>query len=169
MAQPKFLDIMPSFGMNDFMYNQALTRVTEDQASYKISENTNSFRGIAAHLLISRHHLGNLCDMSFAPLPWTDIGEMMDAGFIESENFPKLSELLEKWQEVTPVFVKNLPQLPDELVNSDSPFKMPNINTLGDFIKLNALHESYHMGQLGLIVRELTGVGIMSPPKDAEA
>ncbi len=163
-----FEDLMLPFGMNDLMYCRALEAVAEDKATFRFSKRTNTFRGIAAHLLISRHGLGALTDMGFEPLPWNDLGKTFDAGFLESDNFPQLSEILSEWQKITPAFMAKLPELSEEVLDRQPPFPLPNMPDarLREFVRLMVLHESYHVGQLGFMIKELTGEAIMTPPTD---
>ena len=168
----KFEDILPSFGMNDWLFNSALDGISEDQATFKLADNTNTFRGIAAHLVMAKQNLGKMTDMGLELLPpsWDDLGEMFEAGFVESDIFPTLKEILKEWQKLSPPFMERLPNLSDEILNREPPFPLPNMQdaTLGDFIKLNVVHESYHLGQLALMHKALTGQGIMTPPSEGE-
>ena len=163
-----FQYLMPSFGMNDWLFNSAFEGISEDNATFRLSNNTNTFRGIAAHLVIARQNLGKMTDMGLSHLPpsWDELGEMFEAGFVESENFPTLKEIRAEWQKLSPPFMERLPNLSSEIINRDPPFPLPNMPdaTLGDFIKLNVVHESYHLGQLALMHKTLTGNGIMTPP-----
>lgn len=165
-----FEDLMQLFGMNDELFNKALDGISEDKATFKLSNETNTFRGIAAHLVISRQNLGKMTDMGLDPLPspWNELGEMFEAGFVRSDNFPTLEEVRAQWQKLAPVFMERLPNLSNEILNREPPFPLPNMPdaTLGDFIKLNVVHESYHLGQLALMHKTLTGQGIMTPPAE---
>ena len=165
-----FEDLIPIFGMNDWLFNCALEGISEDNATFKLSNNTNTFRGIAAHLVISRQSLGKMTDMGLDLLPssWNELGEMFEAGFVESENFPTLEEIRSEWQKLAPKFIERLPNLSNETINREPPFPLPNMPdaTLADFIKLNVVHESYHLGQLALMHKTLTGKGIMTPPAE---
>ena len=100
----KFEDILPSFGMNDWLFNSALDGISEDNATFRLSDNTNTFRGIAAHLVIAKQNLGKMTDMGLDPLPspWEELGEMFEGGFVESDNFPTLNEILTEWQKLAP-------------------------------------------------------------------
>ena len=55
-----------------------------------------------------------------------------------------------------------LPNVSEETLAAPSPFPIPGDNqTLGDLLAFLTMHESYHIGQLGLIKKSMTGKRIM--------
>ncbi len=160
------------FAINDWLYGSALAAIPEAGADRRLDERTNSARGIALHLLVARHSLATLLGGGPEPLPWKDLGEDVQAGFTASGERPPLAAVLQAWQRLEPAFRRALSN-PDRVRLGDpSPMPIPGNPkaTLVDFALLNTVHESYHLGQLGLIAKAMTGKGIMTPaPEGAEA
>ena len=157
------------FAMNDFLFQRALGLVGEDQAGKRLDPSTNSFEGLAAHLLISRQSLAEALGLHPTPLPFEGLGEGTEAGFGGSESFPSLDTLRGAWSQLGTTLLTGLTDVDDATLAQQSPMDIPGIENadLADFSALNVVHESYHIGQLGLIAKAVSGSGVMSPDASA--
>ncbi|MEE9393971.1 MAG: DinB family protein [Planctomycetota bacterium] len=155
-----------SIQMNEMMFDWAFKTAKEEDATFRLSKDTNSFREIAAHLVISRHGLCKSFDIAVDDLPWGDLGEGMEAGFIDTDDFPSLATIHDAWNKMAAVFRSGLVKTSDEQLAQPSPFPLPwdDSSTMEDFAALTVVHESYHIGQLGMITKAKTGAGLMNPP-----
>ena len=153
------------FGINEYLLEKAIGSVPESEATRRLSPTTNTLRGIAAHLTISRHGLCKSLGIEVKDLPWGDIGEMFEAGFKETPEFPKLETIRSVWKELSAALSANLLKVTDAALDRPSPFPLPGKPTATnlDFAALAVVHEGYHIGQLGLIVKSITGKAIMNP------
>ena len=150
---------LKAFSMNSEMFNVIVRNVPQDKSSVKLHDNTNEFRRIALHLLVSRHHLGSLLEMEFAPLPWNNLGDGIMAGFLPETLPPTLNSILDEWQKCSLIFHEKLLTVTNEVLSNPSPFQLPGNPkaNLGDFTTVSVFHEGYHIGQLGMIMKAVTG------------
>lgn len=151
--------------MNDWLFTQAVSAIPESKGDLRLHPGTNTPRGVAVHLVMARHSLCELLGGKPPALPWKDVGEMFDAGFKEGGERPELATVLGAWKALEPVFHKALASAPAEVLAKPSPLPIPGLEkpTVADFAALNVVHESYHLGQLGLITKGLTGKRVMNP------
>jgi uncharacterized damage-inducible protein DinB len=154
-----------SFRLNHGLVGAALRALPEQAADRRLDERTHSARSIALHLVASRHSLCTLLEGRAGPLPWSRVGEGFEAGFIEGADRPRLSALLEVWERLGPAAESSLSGASDEVLARPSPLSVSGVErpTLADFAAVNVIHESYHAGQLGLLVKSITGKGLMTP------
>lgn len=159
------------FGLNDALFERALSLVPQDRAGTRLDPATNTFQGLAAHLVMARHGLAEALGLSPAPLPFHGLGEGFEAGFVEVDVFPTLETLAGSWRELGATLASGLPEVGDETLAQPSPFPIPGLeeSTLGDFAALNVVHESYHVGQMGLIAKSVSGEGVIPPPESSAA
>lgn len=156
-----------SFAFNEWLFDSAVKALNESNADRRLSNSTNTPRGIAVHLVVSRHSLLRLLGADIPELPWKDVGEKFEAGFKVDGEKPRLDVILQSWDRLKPVLADRMHQTPQQILTQASPMPVPGVPnaTVTDFAKLNVIHESYHLGQLGLLVKDITGKGIMTPPE----
>lgn len=154
-----------SFGMTDWALNTALTAIPEGAADRRLDATTNPTRNIALHLLVARHGMCAMLGSPQPPLPWSNLGEGTQAGFAAGAPKPKLAEIMAAWNKLTPNFLAALKAASPAALAAPSPMPIPGIDkpTIADFVPLNVVHESYHLGQLGMIAKVVTGRGILNP------
>lgn len=157
---------LQSFAINDWMLETALRTIPEAAADRRIDPATNPARNIALHLLAARHGLCAMLGGSPAPLPWPNLGQDTKAGFGADAPRPALAAILEAWLALAPRFQSSLRDANATTLAAPSPMPIPGVTnpTLAQFAPLNVVHESYHLGQLGLIAKVVTGRGILNPP-----
>ena len=155
-------EILKAFTMNFDMFNVIVRNVPEDKSATKLHNSTNEFRRIALHLLISRHHLADLLEMELESLPWDNLGEGMMAGFLPETTPPALNNILDEWQKCSLILHDNLLTVSDDILSRSCPFPLPGNPDakLGDFVAVSVIHEGYHIGQLGMIMKAVTGKSI---------
>lgn len=158
---------LPSFAITDWGVQTALTAIPEAAADRRLDPTTNPARTIALHLLVSRHGLCGLLGAPQPPLPWPDLGHGTEGGFVAGGPRPKLAEVLAAWRKLLPNFTAAVRNATTATLAAPSPMPIPGAPdaTLADFVPLNVVHESYHLGQLGMIAKVVTGRGILTPPK----
>ncbi len=154
-----------AYSFNDWMFTVALKKMPEAQSAFRAHPKTNEFKQVATHLLLSRQMLANLLELNPEPLPYKNLGEGMEAGFVQAEPYPKLAEVALLWNKLSALFQNRLASVPQSVLDRASPMPIPGkpTATLKDFVMIIALHEAYHIGQLGLMLKAWTGKsGIMS-------
>ena len=138
------------FNMNDRLFINALQGISEEQAKERIIGHVNPVNWIAAHTVWSRY---NATMFLGAPAnnPYNNLFENFKA-YDSSLNYPSLSEIKDEWKKVSGLLKDALTSVSEEHLAGDSPIKSPiGDSTNGGTIAFLAQHESYDIGQLGLL------------------
>jgi len=158
---------LSAFAINDWMFERALTTIPESAGDRRLDPSTNPARAIALHLLAARHSLCSLLGAPPAPLPWSkeQMGEGTQAGYQPSGPKPSLGELVTLWRRLSPHFHATLGGASASTLGAPSPMPIPGVAnaTVGDFAKLNVVHECYHLGQIGMLTKAITGKRVLQP------
>lgn len=155
---------MNIFGYNTWLFGSALKDVTAEHSAYRVHENTNSFDRLAGHITVARRGLGTLLGMELPDLGWGEFEKAGERGrqFDPNVKCPPISDIMEGFNRVTDVMMAKLPDVSNDTLAKPSPFPVPGDNpTLADLLSFLAMHESYHIGQLGLLKKCMTGRRIM--------
>lgn len=133
------------FGVTHRLFPRALEGLTPEQAGARPG-GANPILWIAAHVVAVRGRFvtafGGRVDV-----PWS--AEFPRGGSIESvKAWPTLEQVRAKWDEVHPAFMAALGTLTSERLAEKT--KVPGLSDdwMG-VVALAALHDSYHLGQLG--------------------
>ncbi|MEW6196666.1 MAG: DinB family protein [Bacteroidota bacterium] len=142
------------FKVNSALFVNAFKDVDDATASKRSNEKTNSMIFLALHSVDSRYYILNLLG-SKAKNPYAE--EYKDVRMIEDvKKYPPLEELLKIWKKTDRLLSKKLSELKPKQLKSKTDFKFPFVDkTLHGTISFLAAHESYHIGQLGLIRKYL--------------
>lgn len=143
------------FNLNTRLFNNTLAGVTEDQSAERISDHSNSFKWIATHTVWARYNILMLLGKP-EQNPYTGLFENFKP-YTSGDVYPSLDEIKKEWQKASALLTGALGSVSTEHLSADSPFKSP----IGDFsiagtIAFLAQHESYDIGQLGLLKKYLT-------------
>jgi len=68
-----------------------------------------------------------------------------------NEMFPAISEIIEAFQQRGARIIELLPTLNQEYWDSESPFKLPIGDTVGQQLWTFFLHENYHLGEIAYL------------------
>jgi uncharacterized damage-inducible protein DinB len=138
--------------MNTGLFERCLDGVT-DQDATKRPGGANSMAFIFLHVADARYYLAGLV----GPALDNPLGQYTDVRSIgEAKTLPSLEDLRAAWREVSPVVEQRLQALEPDAWSRESPasFPIPDGTLLGATAFL-IQHESYHLGQLGLLRRQL--------------
>ena len=143
------------FNMNDRLFLSTLKDVSEDQANERITEHVNPIKWIAAHTVWARYNVLMFLG-SPAGNPYNHLFENFKA-YDSSLKYPALKEIKDEWNKVSALLKSAIKNVADDHLEADSPIKSP----IGDFtnggtIAFLAQHESYDIGQLGLLKKFFT-------------
>ncbi len=155
---------MSILGYNAWMFGNAVKDVSAEQAGFRVNDNTNAFDRLAGHVVVSRHGMGGLVKLEMPELPWGSFAEFgMGTQFDEGRECASLGDIAEKFNNVSEVLMANLPQVSDDVLTSPSPFPIPGEGqTMQDLLAFLTMHETYHIGQLGLLKKSMSGTSIMA-------
>jgi hypothetical protein len=143
------------FKLNERLFINTLKDVSEDQAQERIIGHVNPVNWIAAHTVWARY---NALAFLGAPAnnPYNDLFENF-RGYDPSLKYPSLSEIKDEWKKVSRLLDNALALVTEEHLASDAPIKNPTGDfTNGGTIAFFAQHESYDVGQLGLLKKFFT-------------
>lgn len=147
------------FNMNERLFMNALDGVTDEQAMERISDHNNPLIWIAAHTAWARYNM-----LAFLGKPAKNPFEGRFENFKpydSSDEYPKLEKIKEEWKKSSKLLKEALEATTEEHLAGDSPLKSP----IGDFtnggtIAFLAQHESYDIGQMGLLKKYFTKEGM---------
>ena len=143
------------FNLNTRLFVNTLAGVTETRSEERISGHSNSFKWIATHTVWARVNI-----LMFLGKPVTNPYPGLFDNFkpFDSEDkYPTLEEIKNEWQKASALLKETLASVTEEQLAGDSPLKSPiGDNTNAGTIAFLAQHESYDIGQLGLLKKYLT-------------
>ena len=154
--------LLSQFDLHTLLFNNVIADISDEESNKCIAEPTNSVKWLAGHLLWAN---GNLSKFGGSPvtMPWRDHfftkeGATPDDYAAPKSEMPTLAQIKNKWNEDAVVIRQVLENLPEEALSSEVEFKHPIIpfdNTLAGFLAFINDHQSYHIGQIGLLRRSL--------------
>jgi len=155
---------MSILGYNAWMFGNAVKDVSAEQAGFRVKDNTNAFDRLAGHVVVARHGMGGLVKIEMPELPWGSFAEFgMGTQFDDERECASLGDIAEKFNDVSAVLMANFPQVSDDVLASPSPFPIPGEGqTMQDLLAFLTMHETYHIGQLGLLKKCMSGASIMA-------
>jgi len=154
-----------TFKSNEWVFQQIMTGMTKEHGNFRINDKTNEFGRIAGHIVTARHGLANMLDMGLSDLPWGEFGTFSQTAAFDAQNeCPPLEDILKQWNTLNETFCGRLVELSEDVLNKTSKIGIPvsDPTTLAEFTAFLAMHEAYHLGQLGLLKKSITGKAPMS-------
>ncbi|CAN5390245.1 hypothetical protein BH11BAC3_BH11BAC3_02530 [soil metagenome] len=143
------------FNLNERLFLNALEAVTEEQASKRISDHNNPLNWLATHTVWARYNTAALLGKP-GENPYNGMFENFKP-FDETMKFDSLDKIKGEWKKASALVREGLTSVTEEHLASAAPFPDPTGDgTLGGTIAFLAQHESYDIGQLGLLKKYLT-------------
>ena len=155
---------MTILGLNTWLFRNAMENVDSTKAAFRINKETNPFDRIAGHVTVTRAGIANALGIETPDLGWGDFSAAKGLGaqFAPELECPALADIAVKFNHVTEALMSGLPKVSDETLAAPSPFPIPGDNpTVGDLLSFLTMHETYHIGQLGLLKKSMGGKRIM--------
>ncbi len=145
--------------MNTRLFTSTLEGISEEQARERITGHVNPVIWIASHTVWARYNTLMFLGKP-AENPYNGLFENFKA-YDPSLDYTSLAEIKAQWNKVSPLLVDALESATEEHLAGESPIKSP----IGDFtnggtIAFLAQHESYDIGQLGLLKKFFTKVAM---------
>ncbi len=151
---PRVAPLADLYNLNTNLVNKTLKDLSDDTAHKRINDTGSSLHWIIGHIANSRHYVGGLFNAGteFAN------SELYNGGtpLKEPSDYPPIEEIRQIFESVTEKFIKRLSELTDDDINKKLENKLPvKDETMLGAIAFFSLHESYHVGQLSFIRRQL--------------
>ena len=139
--------------LNTRLFRACLDGISADEAGRGFGEGGNGVGFIALHVVDARFYLARALGGDVGN-PFAEYEEARSAADVQ--RLPALSSLLEEWDRVSPELVAALDGLSAERAAgpAPTPFPIDDPSLLGMAAFL-IQHESYHIGQLALLRRQL--------------
>lgn len=139
--------------LNTDLLLNAIDGVSEAHARERV-RGTNPMAFLAAHLVDARCFLGAMLGVRIANPIGDALGEARSAD--EAPDLPSLEALRAEWTRVSPQVGIALARVTNEqwTATAEQRFPVPD-RTIGGGVAFLLQHESYHLGQLALLRRQL--------------
>lgn len=142
---PELQGFVPMFRASHGLLHRSLEGLTDAQAMER-AEGANPILWVAAHVVTVRCMIAKVLGAKIE-VPWS--GQFPRGGKVEDvKSWPTLAEVRAKWDEAHPVFMAALEGLTGEQVHAKTSAPGLSDDVLG-VVALGALHDAYHVGQLG--------------------
>jgi hypothetical protein len=143
------------FNLNQWLFNNALLGISEEQARERISEHNNPVNWLAAHTVWARYFMLMFFSKTVAN-PYAALFDNFKP-YDASLDYPSLSETKEEWQKVTQLLKEAVESVSEEQLAAEAPIKNPSDDfTNGGTLAFLAQHESYTIGQLSFLKKYIT-------------
>ncbi len=142
------------FDLNTDLLANCVLDVTDAQANERLAGGGNSIAFLVAHVVDARHFLAELLG---APLP-NPVGLVLaDIQTIEDvTQMPALAELLEAWRRISTHLRTVFERVHASRLEARSEHDFPMHGmTVRDAVAFLAQHDSYHVGQISFLRRQL--------------
>lgn len=154
--------LLAQYDLHDVLFNNVINNISDAESNEIIAEPMNSVKWLAGHLLWAQKNLARIGGAQVV-IPWSDHFYTIQGATDEDRNapeseFPTLDQIRDKWNEVSPAIKQGLANLPEQALDSVIEAKHPIApfdNTLGGLWAFINDHQSYHIGQIGILRRSL--------------
>src|SRR5262245_28970882 len=144
--------------LNTRLLPNCLEGVDDVLGSRRLTADTNSLAFLAAHLSQSRHYA---CMMAGRPLTDPLEGRLKGKSLDDVGPLPSLTEITAAWDAVSAHLLKVLEGLTEDDLKREATRRLPGSDgTVGSVLPFMAQHDSYHIGQMAILRRQL-GLGAM--------
>ena len=143
------------FDFNTMTVSLVLADLDNEDAGRRMRQGEgSSITFLTGHLISTRHVMLQLVGAADDNPYLETFGT--DAKPRDAEDYPDISELKSVWDGLTERFGSALTEAGDELLLSEPPSRYPvPDNTVRGALMFLAWHESYHVGQIGILRTEL--------------
>jgi len=151
---PRVAPLIDLYNLNTNLVNKTLDNLSDDVAHKRVNDKGSSLHWIIGHIANGRHYVGGLFNAGTE----FDNSDLFNGGtpLKEPSAYPPIAEIKKIFEDVSENFMKRLEELTDDDINKKLENKLPvNDDTMLGAIAFFSLHESYHVGQLSYIRRQL--------------
>ena len=142
------------FRVNDDIVSRALEGLTTSELSHRPTDKNNPVLWLAGHVAETRATLLRVLGEPF-DTTWGNLF-VRGATLQEPAGYPSVEEIKRILVKINAKLYATLEGLDDvRLAQPAQGFEMPNAKTVADQIAFFALHDSYHVGQMGYVRKGL--------------
>lgn len=145
--------------LNTRLLHNCLEGVDDALGTHRVTSDTNSLTFLAAHLSQSRHYA---CMVAGRPIADPLEGRLKGKTLDDIGPLPRLAEITAAWDAVSAHLLETLGALTDDDLKREATRRLPGSDgTVGSVLPFLAQHDSYHIGQMAILRRQL-GLGAMT-------
>jgi hypothetical protein len=149
-VEPALVPVTNQFRDTTRLYDRALNGVSHEALLIRPGPGSNPLLWVAGHLVQQRTHLLGALGPT-RQLPWDDL---FGTGSIIGDLtlYPSVGELGAVWRSATEELMRRLESLSGASLAAPSPsWLRSNDGTLLGALAFGAMHEAYHVGQMGFL------------------
>lgn len=152
---PVTAPLVTIFDANDSLITRALDGMSDDELRRRPSDRSNSMFWLLGHVVHTRGSLLRVLGENYRT-GWGDVFRR-GASELERQQYPALSAIEQVRKDVIGRIRVRLAVVGDDQLSKPAPASpTPHVETVRDLVAFLAMHEAYHVGQLGFI-RKLMG------------
>ena len=151
---PRVAPLADLYNLNTKLVNKTLKDLSDQVAHKRVNDTGTSLHWIIGHIANSRHYVGGL----FKAGTQFEKSDLFNGGtpMKEPSAYPSIAEIRKIFENVSEKFAKRIEELTDDDINKKLESKLPvDDDTMLGAISFFSLHESYHVGQLSFIRKQL--------------
>lgn len=152
------LSIAAMYKTNGSLFEKAIQGVPEEQWLSRPVNDCNHLLWVVGHITFYRGVTLKLAGQTPVPFAWEKLFAR-GSQLVSPEEYPKVSEIQQAWAEVSAKLTESLPSASADVLGKPAAERSPSLDgTVGGTVGFLCLHETYHVGQMGLL-RKLLGFG----------
>ncbi len=147
--------ISAQFDLQTSWFLNVMDGISNEESLKQIHPDLNAVFWIAGHLTDARMTINSLISGTSVVSSYKKhFGKGTSANW--TEEMPSLEQIKKDWLVISETLRETLANLNENQLNNTAPFQtsIPN-TTLGGLIAYFAMHESFHLGQLSVLRKEL--------------
>lgn len=154
---PRLIYLHQSFQVFTPPVSEFLAQLEDTHLDTRIGAANNPLHWVLGHTIMARNGAASLLGGGEELAGWDKLyGRGSVPG--DAADAIDLATLCLKWEGVSQSLLAALAEAPDALLDKPSPRPPPaGLKTIGQFIGLLTVHDTYHIGQLGHFKKELFG------------
>jgi uncharacterized damage-inducible protein DinB len=147
--------------MNNNLFTDCIEGLTEEQSNLRISAETNSIKWIAAHIIWARYNTSSVMGNPPANNPFTGLFENFRPTSVE-DDYKTLVEIKEEWKKASDLIEDSFSKIDNDFWVKEAPIKLAFVgdDSNAGLITFLAQHESFHLGQLAILKKNITGISM---------
>lgn len=157
-------DTLAILGYNTWLFRNALKNVDPELVGYRVNEHTNTFDRLAGHVTVGRFGMARMLHIDVPEPGWGSFQELgIGKQFDVRRECPPVEDIIASFNRITEPFLARLPEVSQQLLNAPASLPIPGDSpTMGNQLAFMTMHETYHIGQIGLLKKSMGGTEIMS-------
>lgn len=134
----------------------SLVDFTDEEANQRLNKNMNHVKYLAGHLTNAHYSYAMIAGVK-VERKWDELfAGLGKSSARDNFSYPTIQEIKAEWEQINQSVRGSLEALSEEALNKEmpgSPLSQSKIfnNTVGDFWAFMNMHQTYHIGQIGIL------------------